>query len=64
VDVLSGKDNWDQTLTGGTPPHREIGAAQATPENEKPATENGQVPPSANGSAYKRWKPETNNGGQ
>jgi hypothetical protein len=64
VDVLSGKDNWDQTLTGGTPPHWEIGAAPATPATANPATETGQVPPSATGSAYKRWKPETNNGEQ
>jgi hypothetical protein len=62
VDVLSGKDNWEESLDDGTAPH-ETGsaAAQAVQENGKPAEKNGQVPPPANGAdkgVYKRWKPE------
>jgi hypothetical protein len=57
VEVLSGKDNWEESLAGGTAPH-ETAAAQAAPETGKPAAENGQVPPPANGAVYKHWKPE------
>ncbi|MDR1247996.1 MAG: hypothetical protein LBK63_01720 [Treponema sp.] len=64
VDVISGKDNWEESLADGTAPH-ETAAAQAAPENGKPsaepAAEKGQVPPPANGNGngvYKRWTPE------
>jgi hypothetical protein len=47
VDVMTGKDNWEESLTAGTPPHR-----QHTP-----------VPPAADKSdagqnGYERWKTE------
>jgi hypothetical protein len=56
VDVLSGKDNWEDSLATAVPPHREApgqapekrGAA-APPAAEKPAN-----PPDT---GYKRWKP-------
>jgi hypothetical protein len=56
VDVLSGKDNWEDSLADIVPPHREApgqapekrGAA-APPAAEKPAK-----PPET---GYKRWKP-------
>ncbi|MDR1948227.1 MAG: hypothetical protein LBQ38_02440 [Spirochaetaceae bacterium] len=47
VDVLSGKDNWDESLADGKAPHETNGQAAAPPQPN-----NG-----ANG-GYKRWKPE------
>jgi hypothetical protein len=50
VDVLSGKDNWDDSLASGIAPHEDIpangSAATGAPANEAPA------------SSYKRWKAE------
>jgi hypothetical protein len=54
VDVLSGKDNWEESLADGKTPHE---TAQAVSENGKPAAENGRVQPPANSNVYKRWDP-------
>jgi hypothetical protein len=55
VEVLSGKDNWDESLALGKPPHETLSeAAPEKPPQEKPAPET--PPEGANG--YKRWKPE------
>jgi hypothetical protein len=52
VDVLGGKDNWDESLAGGKPPHEALSDAAV----EKPAGPEDKPPEGANG--YKRWKPE------
>jgi hypothetical protein len=52
VEVLSGKDNWEESLAEGEAPHQEnVG---------QPLRGNGQVPSPNNSdnSGYKRWKPE------
>jgi hypothetical protein len=47
VRVLSGKDNWDESLVDGKAPHETAGGtAPGAPEE------------GTKGSAYKRWKPE------
>ncbi|MDR2759470.1 MAG: hypothetical protein LBB78_08815 [Spirochaetaceae bacterium] len=50
VDVLSGKDNWGESLVKGEPPHRHVppAAAEKPPENSAGQHSGG----------YKRWKPE------
>ncbi|MDR0403849.1 MAG: hypothetical protein LBH35_09710, partial [Treponema sp.] len=54
VDVLSGKDNWDESLAEGTAPHAEDSPAAAPNGTDAPqAGPNGNPPPQ-----YKRWKPE------
>jgi hypothetical protein len=59
VDVLSGRDNWDESLAAGVPPHRSLSAAvpaaPAAETAEKPAAEKPSEPPN---NGYKRWKPE------
>jgi hypothetical protein len=66
VEVLSGRDNWDESLVLGEPPHRTMsgaapveappaGAEPAEKQPEKPPTEK---PPEAPNGGYKRWKPE------
>jgi hypothetical protein len=52
VDVLSGKDNWEESLAEGKAPHESIRPAPPTPETSPPA--GNSAPPD-----YKRWKPET-----
>jgi hypothetical protein len=52
VDVLSGKDNWDESLAAGKAPHRD-----APPPQESPPPPSGTVPPET-AETYKRWKPE------
>jgi hypothetical protein len=53
VDVLSGRDNWEESLADGKAPHETLSGAV-------PDTLSGPAappsPPSNNG--YKRWKPE------
>ncbi|MDR2747562.1 MAG: hypothetical protein LBB77_08965, partial [Treponema sp.] len=49
VEVLSGRDNWDESLSQGEPPHRHI--TPAAPGDAAGAAEQ------PNG-GYKRWKPE------
>jgi hypothetical protein len=46
MDVLSGKDNWDESLVEGKPPHKDF--SDAVPA-EKPEEEPN---------SYKRWKPD------
>jgi hypothetical protein len=55
VDVLSGKDNWEESLAGGKAPHEVLFDAAGThpvtgaaPEDTPPERTNG----------YTRWKPE------
>jgi hypothetical protein len=48
VDVLAGKDNWDESLVEGKPPHEALSRAAEKPEEKPPEGPNG----------YKRWKPE------
>jgi hypothetical protein len=48
VDVLSGKDNWEESLVSGKAPHETLEAAEA------PGTGQDAAGPSP----YKRWKPE------
>ncbi|MDR2746308.1 MAG: hypothetical protein LBB77_02575 [Treponema sp.] len=51
VDVLNGRNNWDESLAEGKAPHETLSRG-AAPEVEKPAE-------GTNGSnGYKRWKPE------
>jgi hypothetical protein len=53
LDVLSGKDNWEESLAANSPPHETLSPAAVSP----PAPPNGadtDAPP-----RYKRWKPET-----
>jgi hypothetical protein len=47
VRVLSGKDNWDESLVDGKAPHETAGGT--APDTPAEGTK---------GSAYKRWKPE------
>lgn len=52
VDVLSGRDNWAESLTQGKAPHETLsGAAPVETAVEAP-------PVKGSGSAYKRWKPK------
>jgi hypothetical protein len=51
VDVLSGKDNWEASLTNGKPPHLETRQPESSPSAPIP-------PPANNNTGYKRWKPE------
>jgi hypothetical protein len=60
VEVLSGRDNWEESLAQGKAPH-EIAAAQASRENGTPVAEQGHVPPPDHGAGngvYKHWMPE------
>ncbi|MDR1430207.1 MAG: hypothetical protein LBI85_07930 [Spirochaetaceae bacterium] len=55
IDVLSGKDNWEESLADGKAPH-EIRPANGGPANGGPA--NGAPANGAPATGYKRWKPE------
>ncbi|MDR1147881.1 MAG: hypothetical protein LBK66_04555 [Spirochaetaceae bacterium] len=50
IDVLSGKDNWEESLASGKAPHETLTAAEATGTGQDAAA---PLP-------YKRWKPENN----
>jgi hypothetical protein len=49
VDVLSGKDNWEESLAEGTAPHESLSGGGASGASE-------QAP--ADAPRYKRWKPK------
>jgi hypothetical protein len=53
VDVLSGKDNWDESLAQGKAPHETI---TRTNGGADPVGKTPPEPPGNNG--YKHWKPE------
>jgi hypothetical protein len=55
VDVLSGKDNWDESLAEGKAPHETAGVPPAGP-NGNGGNGNGDAKGNGNG-GYKRWKP-------
>ncbi|MDR3356765.1 MAG: hypothetical protein LBO04_06210 [Spirochaetaceae bacterium] len=54
IDVLSGKDNWEESLAANKPPHETLNPAPAPPANGKAPDEIRE---------YKRWKPESERGG-
>jgi hypothetical protein len=53
VDVLSGKDNWEESLASGKPPHENLSPASAPPPPESGGGAEANATPD-----YKRWKPE------
>ncbi|MDR2633691.1 MAG: hypothetical protein LBC51_08745 [Treponema sp.] len=52
VDVLSGRDNWENSLARGKEPHEDPPVSGQAPEREQPQTPEAQTHP-----VYKRWKP-------
>jgi hypothetical protein len=46
VDVLSGKDDWEESLARGKAPHETLSGAAA------------ETPAEGSNNGYKRWKPE------
>ncbi|MDR0684539.1 MAG: hypothetical protein LBF83_05370 [Spirochaetaceae bacterium] len=52
VEVMSGTDNWEEGIVTGRAPHENLSA----PANVPPA---GGGAPRGDGTAYKRWKPES-----
>jgi hypothetical protein len=61
VDVLTGKDNWEESLAQGKMPHDEIPQAAETDMSAAPAvplnTKDGGNDGDKSAPAYKRWKP-------
>jgi hypothetical protein len=53
VDVLSGKDNWAESLVQGKAPHEIASVGEAVAGAQQP-----QPPAKGPNGAYKRWKPE------
>jgi hypothetical protein len=62
VDVLSGKDNWEESLVDRKAPHEAAPVGPASPVQANGGTPAAKPPEAAksNGAAngYKRWKPE------
>jgi hypothetical protein len=61
VDVLSGKDNWDESLVDGKAPHEIPGSPGLQPPPPLPTNGAANGAHDANGgagAAYKRWNPE------
>jgi hypothetical protein len=62
VDVLSGKDNWEESLADKKAPHEAAPVGPASPVQANGGTPAAKPPEAAwgNGAAsgYKRWKPE------
>jgi hypothetical protein len=57
VEVLSGADNWEDSLAAAVPPHRE--APEQAPANSEAASGDTAASATPNGAArYKRWKPD------
>jgi hypothetical protein len=57
VEVLSGADNWEESLAAAVPPHQE--APEQAPANSGTASGDTAASATPNGAArYKRWKPE------
>jgi hypothetical protein len=54
VDVLSGKDNWGESLTDKTPPHEQ----KPSPPPPPPPPPDVKPAPVHEKHAYKRWKPK------
>jgi hypothetical protein len=55
IEVLTGADNWEESLTASKMPHEEIGAGRAPAADQLQAAPSPDVP--ENGASYKRWKP-------
>jgi hypothetical protein len=62
VDVLSGKDNWEESLADRKAPHEAAPVGPASPVQANGGTPAAKPPEAARGngaaSGYKRWKPE------
>jgi hypothetical protein len=55
VGVLSGRDNWEESLAAGEAPHQQVSPAGLVPGN---ATPEAKKPAEGSNGCYKRWKPE------
>jgi hypothetical protein len=62
VDVLSGKDNWEESIALGKAPHETLSADPAEGAAHQDAAHQDAAQKDADGrTAYKRWKPEEQN---
>jgi hypothetical protein len=61
VSVLTGTDNWEESLAEGVPPHRKTEAEKARPLGTPPET---PPPVSPEEGGYRRWTPPTQGGDQ
>jgi hypothetical protein len=58
VDVLSGKDNWEESLVRSKAPHETLPGAAAGTGTAGPAEKPAPEKPPEGTNGYKRWKPE------